>query len=221
MPIKTNKINKTTGKKVRPYLEYRYVNIKASQTPELLEQVNAYWEKRLDAINEGLERMQQRLEAIAQATSTPEGQKKFKLEQDAGLTLMSLEETYLIKKDSDRSISSIRKESDAQIDKMVSELKQEGRLPEQYKTDHDYIRKILKTDIVNREAVENLLSSGELSSIDADADVDDYIKSCQQLDKQARKLMKDAIEAYCNKKEVEKQPVTKAKQYDWEALDYR
>ena len=33
MPVKRNEVDKTTGKKVRPYLEYKYININASQTP--------------------------------------------------------------------------------------------------------------------------------------------------------------------------------------------
>ena len=36
LPVKRNQVDKY-GKKVRPYLEYKYINIKASQTPELLE----------------------------------------------------------------------------------------------------------------------------------------------------------------------------------------
>ena len=40
LPVKRNEVDKY-GKKVRPYLEYKYINIKASKTPELLEQVNA------------------------------------------------------------------------------------------------------------------------------------------------------------------------------------
>jgi hypothetical protein len=43
MPVKRNEIDKITGKKVRPYLEYRYININASQTPELLEKANKIW----------------------------------------------------------------------------------------------------------------------------------------------------------------------------------
>src|SRR5215469_3085082 len=49
MPIRTNKIDKTTGKKTPPYIEYRYVNIKASETPELLSEINAYRAKHLKA----------------------------------------------------------------------------------------------------------------------------------------------------------------------------
>jgi hypothetical protein len=33
--------------------------------------------------------------------------------------------------------------------------------------------------------------------------------------------MKDTIEAYCNKKQNEKEQAMKAKQYDWESLEYR
>ena len=40
MPVKRNEVDKTTGKKAKPYLEYKYININASQTPELLEEVN-------------------------------------------------------------------------------------------------------------------------------------------------------------------------------------
>jgi hypothetical protein len=55
MPVKRNEVNKTTGKKVRPYLEYRYINIKASETPELLEQVNGIWRRHTEACIKGLE----------------------------------------------------------------------------------------------------------------------------------------------------------------------
>src|SRR5919197_741665 len=44
MPIKLENAKKP------PFVEYRYINIKASQTPELLEQINAYWYKREMAI---------------------------------------------------------------------------------------------------------------------------------------------------------------------------
>jgi|SRR6266487_6797285 len=43
LPVKRNEIDKTTGKKVRPYLAYKYININATKSPELLEQVNAIW----------------------------------------------------------------------------------------------------------------------------------------------------------------------------------
>ncbi len=42
MPVKRNEVDKITGRKVRPYLDYKYINIKASKTPELLEQVNSF-----------------------------------------------------------------------------------------------------------------------------------------------------------------------------------
>jgi hypothetical protein len=220
MPVKRNQINKQTGKKVRPYLEYRYINIKASQTPELLEQINEYWSKRLDAIDQGLKKKIHRLEAIEQATSTPEGERQHSLAQDALTVFKDLEYTFLTP---DRKYKD-GKNTYPQIDKMVAELKRDGRLPQQYKTDYDYIRKILKTDIINRQAIKNLLSSGELSFnyySSGSRDTDDYFKQHNEVRKQAYKLMKDAIEAYCNKKQVEKQPVTKENKYDSEALDYR
>jgi hypothetical protein len=44
LPVKRNEIDKY-GRKVRPYLEYKYININATKSPELLEQVNAIWAK--------------------------------------------------------------------------------------------------------------------------------------------------------------------------------
>jgi hypothetical protein len=55
MPVKRSEVDKITGKKIRPYLEYRYINIKASKTPELLEQVNEIWGKHAEACIKGLD----------------------------------------------------------------------------------------------------------------------------------------------------------------------
>jgi hypothetical protein len=38
---------------------------------------------------------------------------------------------------------------------------------------------------------------------------------------EVRNLMKDTIEAYCNKKKIEEEEAMKTKQYDWESLEYR
>jgi hypothetical protein len=54
-PIKVYKTY-SSGYRARPYVEYRYLNIKASKTPELLSKVNAYWFKRDTAVVQGLRR---------------------------------------------------------------------------------------------------------------------------------------------------------------------
>ena len=47
--------------------------------------------------------------------------------------------------------------------------------------------------------------------------VDNKVKRTQEI----RKLVKDTVEAYCDKKQIEKEEAMKAKKYDWEALEYR
>jgi hypothetical protein len=74
LPVKRNEVYPRTGKKVRPYLEYRYININASETPELLEHVNAIWSRRNKAVLEGLYRLKKRLEYLDEYLATPEGQ---------------------------------------------------------------------------------------------------------------------------------------------------
>jgi hypothetical protein len=61
LPVKRNQVDKY-GKKVRSYLEYKYINIKASKTPELLEQVNEIWRKHAESCIRGIERKRQKLE---------------------------------------------------------------------------------------------------------------------------------------------------------------
>ncbi len=74
LPVKRNEVDPKTGKKVRPYLEYKYINIKASETPELLSKVNEIWSRRNKAVLEGLYRLKKRLEYLDEYLSTPEGQ---------------------------------------------------------------------------------------------------------------------------------------------------
>jgi hypothetical protein len=74
LPVKRNEVDPKTGKKVRPYLEYKYINIKASETPELLSKVNEIWTRRNKAVLEGLYRLKKRLEYLDEYLATPEGQ---------------------------------------------------------------------------------------------------------------------------------------------------
>jgi hypothetical protein len=200
MPVKRNEVNKTTGKKVRPYLEYRYINIKALETPELLDQVNKIWLKHAKGCFRGLQKKQQILRDIAEKNSTPEGQRQYNMMQDVAVNSILLEVDFLRGRN-----------GNVEIDKMVSELKRKGRLPQAYKTDHNRIKEILKAEVINKQALVRLLS--ELPCTIAN----DAIKQKQEI----RKLMKDTIEVYCDKKEIEKEQAMKAKQYDWESLEYR
>ena len=75
MPVKRNQVDKY-GKKVRPYLEYRYINIKASETPELLEKANEIQLKHIEGCKAGLKRMNQRIREFEERMSTPEGQRE-------------------------------------------------------------------------------------------------------------------------------------------------
>src|SRR4051794_6805866 len=43
------------------------------------------------------------------------------------------------------------------IDKAITELKKEGRLPEQYKTNYDNIIKILNREIANEETLRHMM----------------------------------------------------------------
>jgi len=54
-PVRTNKVD-SSGHRIRPYVEYRYLNIIASKTPELLATRNEYWVKRRTAMIEGLKK---------------------------------------------------------------------------------------------------------------------------------------------------------------------
>jgi hypothetical protein len=56
LPVKRNEVDPVTGKKVKPYVEYRYINVKTSKTPELLEQINEIWEKRAESQIKTLEK---------------------------------------------------------------------------------------------------------------------------------------------------------------------
>jgi hypothetical protein len=199
MPVKRNEVNKTTGKKVRPYLEYRYINIKASETPELLEQVHQIWLKHTKGVLRGLEKTRQRLRAIAEMTSTPEGRRLQEMNTKALIDSIELKMKFLSRK------------NHIPIDKMVEELKQENRLPQGYKTNYGYIREILQKEILNQNSL-----AAFLLGLPADA-ANDEIKRRQEV----RKLMKDTIEAYCDKKQIEKEQAIKAKKYDWESLEYR
>jgi hypothetical protein len=154
-----------------PPYEYRYINIKASGTPELLSEINAYWEKRLNAIIAGAERKHQRLQRIIEATSTPEGERQYKIQQDANL--FEIEESLTSK---------------AQIDKIINELKLEGRLPKRpYKNiDYNYLIQVVGEEVVNVESLANIFRS-----LPSD---DKRIRN-----KEVRKLVKDTIEAYHNK----------------------
>lgn len=196
MPVKRNEVNKTTGKKVRPYLEYRYINIKASETPELLDQVNKIWLKHIEGVLRGIRRKQLKIRAIAEMTSTPEGRRLQEMNMKAFIDSIELTMKFL---------------NNVQIGKMVEELKKENRLPQGYKTNYNYIIETLQKEILNEESLAAFL-------LELPADVaNDEIKQRQEV----RKLMKDTIEAYCNKKQIEKEQAMKAKQYDWESLEYR
>jgi hypothetical protein len=47
LPVKISKIDPITGNKVgKSYIEHRYINVKASKTPELLEEIDEIWRNR-------------------------------------------------------------------------------------------------------------------------------------------------------------------------------
>lgn len=49
VPVKRNEVDPITGKKVMPYVEYRYVNLKAFRTPELVDKIEEHWRKHKEA----------------------------------------------------------------------------------------------------------------------------------------------------------------------------
>jgi hypothetical protein len=175
MPLKRNEVDKTTGRKVRPYLEYRYINLNASKTPELLEEVNKIWEKHSRACHEGLERKIKKIMRIVERISTPEGQ---------------IQHTLRLQVEHDKVMLAVdffnrRKE----INKIIADLKQEGRLPQSYKIDYDHVREILRREVINTQTLMSLPV------------IDDKVKRREEI----RKLVKDTIEAFCDKKQIEQE----------------
>jgi hypothetical protein len=146
LPVKRNEVDKTTGKKVRPYLEYKYINIKASRTHELLERVNAIWLKHLQACNNGLESKLQRLQAILERITTKEGQREHMIAIKALSTEIKCKITYLNVHDEAKT-----------LDKVISELKDEGRIPRQYRTNYTDISKVLTREIVDRRILQHMM----------------------------------------------------------------
>jgi hypothetical protein len=130
LSVKRNQVDKY-GKKVRPYLEYRYINIKASQTPELLDEVNKFWERHKQACVKGWEKKIQRIQTIAQRLSTREGQREHMNKMEAHVEKIEIEYDLNSRYTTD-------------VDKSITELKKEGRLPEGYKIKYDNINKILR-----------------------------------------------------------------------------
>jgi hypothetical protein len=197
MPVKRNEVDKTTGKKVKPYLAYKYVNINATKTPELLEQVNAIWTKHAESCLKGLDKKIKRIEAIKQMTSTPEGQARQRKARDDRLAFIELclmRDSHLVSTDNKN------------IDRMVGELKEEGRLPagEDYKTNHERLRTILHEEVTSEEAFYRLSDE-------------------ERKPKQMYKLMKDTIVAYFNPKNYEvvaAEPAKEEEYNDWESLTY-
>jgi hypothetical protein len=161
-----------TCNKQPPYVEYRYINIKASETPELLSEINEYWAKRLAAITQGYNRTHQRLQRILDATSTPEGERQYEIAQDA--LFYEIDERLTM---------------NIEIGRMVKELREEGKIPPRaYKqnVNYEYLSEVIREEVINKEALENIFKS--LLSDDKD-----------QRRREVRRLVKDTIEAYYNK----------------------
>jgi hypothetical protein len=199
MPVKRNEINKTTGKKVRPYLEYRYINIKASETPDLLEQVNGIWRRHVEACIKGLERKEQRLRAIADRTSTKEGQREHMIATESLSTEIECKITYLNIHDKAKT-----------LDKVISELKDEGRLPRQYRTNYSDISKILVREIIDRKIIQHMMRQIP------DVILYDDDKRNQEI----RKAIKDIIASTFDIKQFESEQARNSTKYDWDTLQY-
>jgi hypothetical protein len=176
MPVKRNEVNKNDGKKVRPYLEYKYININATKTPELLEQVNAFWFKHNQACMKGLEKKKKRLEALEKMLSTPEGraQQQKSINDKMAFINFAVQNT-----DNPRT-----KTTDENLDRMVADLKRQGKLPENYKTNHERLRNILHEELLSEEAFRRL---------------SDEERQLEQI----YNAMKDTILAYFNPKDYQ------------------
>jgi hypothetical protein len=202
-PIKRNetyrdKYGNSIKNKVRPYVEYKYLNIKASQTPELLEETNRYWRKRKLAIRQGLEDVNRRLRNIAEMMSTPEGQREYEVGRAVVLEENEFTQFYLDNCDTN------------QVNKIINELKQKGTLPEQYKPNYDNISEILKREIANRSALAHMMRQMP--------DVILYDKDKRR--EEIRKAVKDIIASTFDVKQFEKEQATASKKYDWESIEY-
>jgi hypothetical protein len=132
MPVKRNEVNKY-GKKVRPYIEHRYININAGKTPELLEEANKIWLKHAEACLKGVENSQASLERIA---SIPEEQMKQSQKQFADWFDYEIRVCIVLE---DRSLK-----------KMIEELKAEDKLPKLYVYDPKRMDKIFKNELLNK-----------------------------------------------------------------------
>jgi hypothetical protein len=193
LPVKRNQVDKY-GKKVRPYLEYKYINIIASQSPELLEQVNAIWAKHAEGCLKGIEAKQKRLKAILERISTPEGQREHMIGKEALLKEIDF-----------------KLDEKTQVDKIISELKDEGKLPRQYRTNYNGIRKILELEIANREALSHMMRQMP----------DVVLYDNDKRNKEIRKAVKDIIASSFDAKKFETEQARNSKKYDWGALEYR
>jgi hypothetical protein len=187
-PIKRNetysdKYGNSIKNKVRPYVEYKYLNIKASQTPELLEETNRYWRKRKLVIRQGLEDMNKRLRGIAEMMSTPEGQREYETGRAVVLEENEFIQFYLDNRDT------------AQINKIIDELKQEGRLPKQYKPNYDNISEILKREIANSTALAHMMRQMP----------DVILYDDDKRKREIRKAVKDLIASFSDIRQFEKE----------------
>jgi hypothetical protein len=131
MPVKRNEVDRY-GRKVRPYLEYRYININATKTPELLEEVNKIWLKHAEACLKGHEDKRARLDRIA---AMPEGQVRQSAEQLVGWMEYEVLVAEVLE--------------DKSINKMIEELKTEDKLPKLYVYDHKRMEKIFNIELLN------------------------------------------------------------------------
>jgi hypothetical protein len=199
LPVKRNQVDRYR-KKVRPYLEYKYINIKASETPELLEQVNEIWAKHAQGCIKGLEEKNKRLDRIIERTSTKEGQREHMIAIKSLNTEIECKVTYLNTRDNAKT-----------LDKIISELKDEDRLPRKYRPNYSNISKILEREIADRKILAQMMRQMP------DVILYDEHKRKEEI----RKTVKDIIASTFDTKQFEKEQASNSKKYDWQALDYR
>lgn len=85
-----------------------------------------------------------RIQAIAERTSTPEGQREHIIAIESLSTEIECKITYLNIHDKAKT-----------LDKVISELKDEDRLPRQYRTNYSDISKILEREIIDRKIIQH------------------------------------------------------------------
>ena len=96
-------------------------------------------------------------------------------------------------------------------EEVISELKDEGRLPRQYKTNYSDISKILVREIIDRKIIQHMMRQMP----------DVILYDDDKRNEEIRKAIKDIIASSFDIRQFEKEQVRNSKKHDWESLEYR